>query len=140
MRTSLSQTGRFLTLTFAAATSVMALAGTASAAPADLYAPHAQAAAKVNASAVAAPVLLAAKNVESVARGTSAGSYCVKVSDPDIELKNSAVTATINNNRAMITAIPDPHPWCGNDPKTITIVITSSAGAALDAPFTVAVL
>ncbi|MGP3684502.1 hypothetical protein ACTVZO_07285 [Streptomyces sp. IBSNAI002] len=34
----------------------------------------------------------------------------------------------------------DPHSWCRSDPATITVVITDSAGNALDAPFTVAVL
>ncbi|WP_433887787.1 hypothetical protein [Streptomyces sp. CA-111067] len=139
MRTPTPRSRRFLALALGAA-SVPALAVTASAAPTDLYAPHAQAAAKVRAAANVAPVLVAAKNIESVTRGTSAGSYCVKVSDPDIDLTNSAVVATMSQNRAMITAIPDPHPWCRNDPMTITVVITDSAGAALDAPFTVAVL
>ncbi|MFE9045969.1 hypothetical protein ACFYOG_34375 [Streptomyces sp. NPDC007818] len=133
-----STTGRAraIALTVAALVSVPVLAGTAVAAPADMYAPYARAAAKVAANGE----VLAQKNVSSVTYGTAAGSYCVKVSDPDIELKDAAVVATISNNRAMITAIGDPHPWCQSAANAITVVITDSAGAAMSAPFTVAVL
>lgn len=139
MSHSITGRARAIALTVAALVSVPVLAGTAVAAPADMYAPYARAAAKVAGDST----LLAAKNVSSATRSTvntARGVYCVKVSDPDIELKDAAVLATINNNRAMITAIGDPHSWCRNDPNTITVVLTDSAGAAIDAPFTVAVL
>ncbi|MGR4877942.1 hypothetical protein ACIPUC_00660 [Streptomyces sp. LARHCF249] len=138
MRTSMSPTGRVLALVLAAAASVPALAGIASAT--DLYAPHARAAAKVS----SAGLLLAEKNVSSATRSTAqtnnTGVFCIKVSDPDIIVKDAAIVATVNNNRAMITAIGDAHPWCAGDPNTITVVLTDSAGSAIDAPFTVAVL
>ncbi|MGP3684638.1 hypothetical protein ACTVZO_07980 [Streptomyces sp. IBSNAI002] len=138
MRTPMPQTGRVLALVLAAVTSVPFLAGTASAV--DLYAPYARAAAKVS----AVGTLLAEKNVSSSRRSTAqannTGVFCVKVSDPDIDLKDAALVATVNNNRAMITAIGNPHSWCGNDATTITVVLTDSAGSAVDAPFTVAVL
>ncbi|MGW7198908.1 hypothetical protein [Streptomyces chryseus] len=138
MRTSMPPIGRVLALVLAAVALVPALAGAAAAA--DLYAPHARAAAKVSSTGV----LLAEKNVSSVTRSTAqvnnTGVFCVKVSDPDIVVKDAAIVATVNNNRAMITAYGGAHGWCTNDPDTITIVLTDSAGAAVDAPFTVAVL
>ncbi|ROR00435.1 hypothetical protein EDE04_7008 [Streptomyces sp. 2132.2] len=138
MRTSMSPTGRIVALVLAAVASVPVLAGAASAT--DLYAPHARAAAKVS----QAGLLLAEKNVSSAKRSTAqannTGVFCVKVSDSDIVVRDAAIVATVNNNRAMITAIGGAHPWCANDPDTITIVLTDSAGAAVDAPFTVAVL
>ncbi|WP_327187408.1 hypothetical protein [Streptomyces sp. NBC_01334] len=73
---------RLLTLVTAAVASMTVLAGTASAAPADLNAPYARAAAKVGADGT----LLATKNVASSEQfnGQPAGYYCVRVSDPTI--------------------------------------------------------
>lgn len=120
----------------AAAATVSVLAGTATAAPADLNAPYARAAAKVAADGT----LLATKNVSSVARvsGKPAGFYCVAVSDPTVDLGNAAVVATANNFRAMITAIPNSN--CNGQTNTITVVTSNYNNESTDVPFTVAVL
>ncbi|MFF9703578.1 hypothetical protein ACF1FE_20675 [Streptomyces griseofuscus] len=126
---------RFLALAVATA-SVPLLAGSASAAPADLNAPYARAAAKVSANGS----LLATKNVASSERleGRPAGYYCVAVSDPTIDLRNAAVLATVNNNRSMITAIPNSN--CNGKTRTITVVTSNYHNDPADVPFTVAVL
>ncbi|MFD5327967.1 hypothetical protein [Streptomyces sp. NPDC127092] len=129
---------RIVTALLAAVVSVPVLAGAAAADPVALNAPYARAAAKVGQDRT----LLAAKNVSSSARSSSlpSGTYCVKVSDPTIDLPNAAVLATVNNRRAMITAIVQPHSYCGNEADTITIVTTDSNNNPVDVPFTVAVL
>ncbi|MGX1274920.1 hypothetical protein [Streptomyces phaeoluteigriseus] len=127
---------RILALVTAAVASMTVLAGTASAAPADLNAPYARAAAKVAGDGT----LLAAKNVVSAERfnGRPTGYYCVAVSDPTIDLRNAAVLATVNNYRAMITAIPNSN--CNGRTNTITVVTTDYTNDFRDVPFTVAVL
>jgi hypothetical protein len=127
---------RILALVTAAVASMTVLAGTASAAPANLNAPYARAAAKVGADGT----LLATKNVSSVARlnGRPAGYYCVAVSDPTIDLSEAAVLATVNNFRSMITAIPNSN--CNRQSRTITVVTSNYNNDAADVPFTVAVL
>ncbi|WP_406500046.1 hypothetical protein OG936_36505 [Streptomyces sp. NBC_00846] len=127
---------RAFTLVAAVVASVTVLTGTATAAPADLNAPYARAAARVGADGT----LLATKNVSSAARfnGQSAGYYCVQVSDPTVDLRNAAVVATVNNYRAMITAIPNSN--CNGLTRTITVVTTDSNNNLRDVPFTVAVL
>ncbi|MFD9454140.1 hypothetical protein ACFWBC_13740 [Streptomyces sp. NPDC059985] len=127
---------RILALTAAAVVSVPVLTATASAAPRDLNAPYARAAARVGADGT----LLATKNVSSVARfnGQPVGYYCVAVSDPTINLRDAAVLATVNNYRAMITAIPNSN--CNGQTRTITIVTSNHNNDLADVPFTVAVL
>ncbi|MEE4495085.1 hypothetical protein [Streptomyces sp. BE230] len=127
---------RILALVAAAVASVPVLAATASAAPADLNAPYARAAAKVGGDGT----LLAAKNVSSAERlaGRPAGYYCVAVSDPTIDLRDAAVVATVNNNRSMITAIPNSN--CNGKTRTITVVTANYHNDPADVPFTVAVL
>ncbi|MFI8008391.1 hypothetical protein [Streptomyces sp. NPDC086010] len=84
--------------------------------------------------------LLATKNVSSSERlnGRSAGYYCIAVSDPAIDLRTAAVVATVNNQRSMITAIPNSN--CNCKTRTITIVTSNYNNDAADVPFTVAVL
>ncbi|MGI5444701.1 hypothetical protein ACQEVM_03000 [Streptomyces sp. CA-243310] len=127
---------RSLTLVVAAVASVPLLTGTASAAPADMNAPYARAAARVAADGS----LLSTKNVSSSARlnGRPAGYYCVQVSDPTVDLRDAAVLATVNNQRAMITAIPNSS--CNGQTRTITIVTTNYNNDPVDVPFTVAVM
>ncbi|MFJ5114413.1 hypothetical protein ACIQAD_27655 [Streptomyces sp. NPDC088551] len=127
---------RILALVAAAVASVPALAANASAAPTDLNAPYARAAAKVSADGT----LLSTKNVSSAERlnGRPSGYYCVAVSDPTVDLRNAAVVATVNNNRSMITAIPNSN--CNGKTRTITIVTSNYNNDAADVPFTVAVL
>ncbi|MFY0516125.1 hypothetical protein ACOMD4_37930 [Streptomyces anulatus] len=127
---------RVLALAAAAMASVTVLSGTATAAPADMNAPYARAAAKVAADGT----LLAQKNVASAARlnGRPAGYYCVQVSDPTVNLRDAAVLATVNNQRAMITAIPGTS--CNGLSRTITVVTSNFENDAVDVPFTVAVL
>lgn len=127
---------RVLALAAAAVASVPLLAGPASAAPANLNAPYARAAAKVSADGT----LLATKNVASAERvnGQPAGYYCVAVSDPTIDLRNAAVLATVNNFRSMITAIPNSN--CNGKTRTITVVTSNYHNDLADVPFTVAVL
>ncbi|MFC9650666.1 MULTISPECIES: hypothetical protein [unclassified Streptomyces] len=60
------------------------------------------------------------------------------MSDPTINLANAAVVATVNNNRSMITAIPNSN--CNGKSRTITIVTSNYNNDAADVPFTVAVL
>ncbi|MFJ6010728.1 hypothetical protein [Streptomyces sp. NPDC092952] len=135
MRTTLRGTSRVLALALGAVASLTVLSGTASAA--DIDAPYARAAAKVSADAG----LLGTKNVQSVARGTGVGTYCVKVESRAVsDLSNAAILATLNNFRGEITAIGAPHAYCGNAANTITVVTSDSAGKAADRPFTVAVL
>lgn len=127
---------RSLALVIAAAASVPLLTGPASAAPVDMNAPYARAAARVAADGS----LLSTKNVSSSARlnGRPAGYYCVQVSDPTVDLRDAAVLATVNNNRAMITALPNTN--CNGQTRTITIVTSNYNNDAVDVPFTVAVL
>ncbi|AYV32322.1 hypothetical protein EES41_36805 (plasmid) [Streptomyces sp. ADI95-16] len=127
---------RIIALVVAAVASVSVVAGTASAAPADLNAPYARAAARVAANGT----LLATKNVASVERfnGQPTGYYCVRVSDATIDLRNAAVVATVNNFRAMITAIPNSN--CNGQTRTITVVTSNYNNDLADVPFTVAVL
>ncbi|MGW7064798.1 hypothetical protein ACWGHM_40785 [Streptomyces sp. NPDC054904] len=127
---------RVLVLCAAVMASVTALSGTASAAPVALNAPYARAAAKVGADGT----LLATKNVASSARqnGHAAGYYCVQVSDPTVNLRDAAVVATVNNYRAMITAIPNSN--CNGLTRTITVVTSDYNNNLRDVPFTVAVL
>ncbi|MFJ6574229.1 hypothetical protein ACIQNU_43245 [Streptomyces sp. NPDC091292] len=127
---------RALALVAATVVSVPALAGTASAAPENLNAPYARAAAKVAGNGT----LLATKNVASAARldGRPAGDYCVQVSDPTVDLRDAAVVATVNNFRAMITAIPNSN--CNGLTRTIRVVTTNYNNDPVDVPFTVAVL
>ncbi|MGA5193125.1 hypothetical protein [Streptomyces exfoliatus] len=127
---------RIPALATAALSSVLVLSGTATAAPLDMNAPYARAAARVSADGT----LLATKNIASAARfnGQPAGYYCVQVSDPTIDLRNAAVLATVNNMRAMITAIPNSS--CNGQNRTITIVTTNHSNTPADVPFTVAVL
>ncbi|MCX5434829.1 hypothetical protein OHU11_42400 (plasmid) [Streptomyces sp. NBC_00257] len=137
MRFSASRTSRVGALALGAVTSLAVLSGTAAAAGMD--APYARAAAKVSSNAS----LLGSKNVGSVTRGTGtsqAGVYCVKVSDSNINLASAAIVATLNNSRGEITAIGQPHGYCGNATDTITIVTSDSSGNSADRPFTVAVL
>ncbi|MEU0103663.1 hypothetical protein [Streptomyces sp. NPDC006267] len=112
-------------------------AGVANAAPADMDAPYARAAAKVSQDSS----LLSGKNVRAVTRAASntAGLYCVYVSDPKINLADAAITATISSYRGMITAIGDPHHYCGGATDAITIVTSNIHGAPADLPFTVVV-
>ncbi|WP_030267582.1 hypothetical protein [Streptomyces violens] len=126
-----------LVLTAAAVASVPVLTGTAAAAPGDMNAPYARAAAKVAANGA----VLASKNVASVTR-PRAGAYCVKVSDPAIDLANAAITASINGGAyaRTISATGDPTGECGNDPSTITVYTFYISANLSDAPFTVAVL
>ncbi|MGW7052963.1 hypothetical protein [Streptomyces sp. NPDC054887] len=127
---------RIIAFVAAIAASVTFMTGTASAAPADLNAPYARAAAKVGGDGT----LLATKNVASAARlnGQSAGYYCVQVSDPTINLRDAAVLATVNNFRATITAIPNSN--CNGLTRTITVVTSDYNNNLRDVPFTVAVL
>ncbi|MGW7018129.1 hypothetical protein ACWGGS_02010 [Streptomyces decoyicus] len=112
-------------------------AGVATAAPADMNAPYARAAAKVSQDSS----LLSAKNVRAVTRAAvnGAGYYCVYVSDPKIDLADAAITATISNSRGMITAIGAPHGYCGGSTDAITVVTSNIHGAPADLPFTVVV-
>jgi len=130
---------RTVAVTVAALASLPVLAGTAHAAPADMDAPYARAAAKVHHDAT----LLAGKNIESVTRGglgtIVTGVYCVKVSDPEIDLANAAINATLNNDRGEITAIGNPHAYCSSATDTITVVTSDSSGNQADRPFTVTV-
>lgn len=127
---------RVLALAAAVMASVTVLSGTAAAAPTELNAPYARAAAKVAADGT----LLAKKNVASAARlnGRPAGYYCVQVSDPTVNLRDAAVLATVNNQRAMITAIPNSN--CNGLTRTITVVTSNYNNDEADVPFTVAVL
>ncbi|MFE9139442.1 hypothetical protein [Streptomyces sp. NPDC007355] len=137
MRSSASRSSRVGALVLGAVTSLAVLSGTAAASGMD--APYARAAAKVSGTAS----LLGSKNVDAVTRGTGtnqAGVYCVKVSDPGIDLSSAAILATLNNSRGEITAIGGPHGYCGNATDAITVVTSDSSGNSADRPFTVAVL
>lgn len=124
-----------LALTAALAT-LTVLSGTAAAAPNDLDAAHTRAAAKVAADGT----LLAKKNVDGSYRARQ-GAYCVKISDPDIDLTNTVITATVTNIYArMISATGEPTSDCGYAASTITIHTFYEDAVLHDAPFTVAVL
>lgn len=135
-----STTGRAraLALTIAALVSVPVLAGTAVAAPVDMYAPYARAAAKVAADGT----LLAAKNVASVTKpANTTGRYCVKVSDPDIDdLKDAAIQATSNSAWGTLIVFGQPTATCGNAANTITVWSADRNGTGwTDTAFTVTV-
>lgn len=133
-----STTGRAraIALTVAALVSVPVLAGTAAAAPADMYAPYARATAKVAANGT----LLAAKNIAAVTR-PQVGMYCVKVSDPDIDdLTNADILATSNGGFVTLRVYGQPTGQCASAPNTITIFSNvSNTGAWADTAFTVSV-
>lgn len=132
-----STTGRAraIALTVAALVSVPLLAGTSVAAPIDMYAPYARAAAKVAANGE----LLAQKNVAE-SRKIATGSYCVKVSDPDIDdLKDAAVHVTSNSNWATFIVHPQPTTRCGNDPNTVSVLSVGLANTYEDTAFTLTV-
>lgn len=99
MSHSITRRSRAIAVTVAALVSVPVLAGTANAVPADMYAPYARAAAMVHEPGT----LLAAKNISEVTH-PKVGTYCLKVSDPDIDdLQNAAILATANNGGASVT-------------------------------------
>ncbi|MEU9999164.1 hypothetical protein [Streptomyces sp. NPDC050848] len=132
-----STTGRAraIALTVAALVSVPLLAGTSVAAPIDMYAPYARAAAKVAANGT----LLAQKNVAE-SRKVATGQYCVKVSDPDIDdLKDAAVHVTSNSSWATFIVQPQPTPTCLNDPNTITVFSINTSDNWGDTAFTLTV-
>ncbi|MEU9204281.1 hypothetical protein [Streptomyces sp. NPDC048332] len=122
-------------LTVAALVSVPLLAGTSVAAPIDMYAPYARAAAKVAANGT----LLAQKNVGE-SRKVATGQYCVKVSDPDIDdLKDAAVHVTSNSGWATFIVQAPPTTRCGSDPNTISVLAINTANAYGDTAFTLTV-
>ncbi|MER7397543.1 hypothetical protein ABT381_18765 [Streptomyces sp. NPDC000151] len=127
---------RSAALTAAALISLPALAGTAAAAPPEMYAPHAQAAAQVAANGT----LLAAKNVSSSWLVGKAG-YCVVVSDPDVTLNDAVVVGTTNDGQGTysIDVRREPTSTCGNRKNAIT-VFTAYGTTANPVKFTVAVL
>ncbi|WP_329214742.1 hypothetical protein OG257_36815 [Streptomyces sp. NBC_00683] len=133
---SITGRARAVALTVAALVSVPLLTGTASAAPVDLYAPYARAAAKVASDGT----LLAAKNVASVTKPAT-GQYCVKVSDPDIDdLKDAAIQATSNSAWATLIVFGTPTGTCGNAANTITVWSADRNGTAwTNSSFTVTV-
>lgn len=133
-----STTGRAraIALTVAALVSVPVLASTAVAAPVDMYAPYARAAAKVAANGE----LLAQKNVAE-SRKVNTGRYCVKVSDPDIDdLKDAAIHVTSNSSWGTLIAFGTPTSTCGNAADTITVWSADRNSTAwTDSAFTVTV-
>ncbi|MEV4430578.1 hypothetical protein ACN9M0_35770 [Streptomyces sp. R-07] len=135
MSHSITGRARAIALTVAALVSVPVLASTAVAAPADMYAPYARAAAKVSAGGT----LTDSKNVTSVSR-PRAGVYCVKITDPDIDLRKAAVLATVNGIKIrMISVNNAPDPACGNAADAVTVYTFYADGTSSDAPFTLTV-
>jgi hypothetical protein len=136
MSHSITGPARALALTVAALAAVPVLAGTAAAAPAELYAPYARAAAQVD----AAGNLTAAKNVSS-ARRVGAAAYCIVVSDPDITLKDAVVMGTVNAGLGTYSIDVRNYPTstCGNAADTIT-AYTAYSTASNPVAFTLAVL
>ncbi|NBE53055.1 hypothetical protein [Streptomyces boluensis] len=125
-----------LALTAALAT-LPALSGTATAdEPVDLDVAHVRAAAKVAADGT----LLATRNVDSSYRAYQ-GAYCVKISDPRIDLSNAVITATATKIYArMLSATGEPTQDCGYATDTVTVHTIYENAVLHDAPFTVAVL
>ncbi|MCX5377578.1 hypothetical protein [Streptomyces sp. NBC_00091] len=123
-----------LALALAALASVPALAGTAVAVD-DLYAPHARAAAKVQGSD---GDLLASKNVASSWQ-VDTGKYCVKITDPDIDLTDAVVLATPNSGSGNRTAEvrTTPTSTCGDN---ITVFTHHATAGYVNTSFTIAVL
>lgn len=115
------------TTVLAAATLTSGIAG------ADTTAPYARAAAVVTADGK-----LVHGKFTSVSRSRT-GTYCVKVLDPEINLANAAIVATLTSDYGQILALGTPNAICGNATDTI-LVMTSSNNAAADKAFTVAVL
>jgi len=136
MRISTTKRAHALALGLAALVSVPALAGTAAAAPAEMYAPYARAAAKVQGNGT----LLAAKNIDT-ARRVNQGQYCLTVSDPDIDLSDAVVLGTTNagGGTYSLDVRREPTTTCGNAARTIT-VYSAYGTSASDVWFTVAVL
>ncbi|WP_327303678.1 hypothetical protein OG264_38570 (plasmid) [Streptomyces xanthophaeus] len=137
MSHSITGRARAIALTVAALVSVPVLAGTSVAAPIDMYAPYARAAAKVAANGT----LLAQKNIdEAGTRKVATGQYCVKVSDPDIDdLKDAAVHVTSNSNWATFIVVATPVTVCGSDPNTIYVRSINTADTWADTAFTLTV-
>lgn len=135
MSHSITGRARAIALTVAALVSVPALASTAVAAPVDMYAPYARAAAKVAGNGT----LLAQKNVAESKR-VATGQYCVKVSDPDIDdLKDAAIHVTSNSNWATFIVTATPTTACGSDPNTIYVRSIGTNNGWADTAFTVTV-
>jgi hypothetical protein len=121
----------------AALAAMPVLAGTAAAAPAQLYAPYARAAAQVDANGN----LTAQKNVSSSRRVGTQSTYCIVVSDPDITLKDAVVMGTVNAGVGTYSIDVRNYPTsaCGNAADTIT-AYTAYGTAANPVAFTLAVL
>ncbi|MGW7064808.1 hypothetical protein ACWGHM_40840 [Streptomyces sp. NPDC054904] len=137
--TTVTNRTRAIATAIAIVASVPALSGTAIAAPAELDAPYARAAAEVTRDGT----LLAATNVESSRKiTTTVGLYCVKVSDPRIDLASAVVMGTLNSGNGTMSITVDKRPTvpCGNDPATITVYTGGPSTSRADAGFTVAVL
>lgn len=136
MTYSITRRSRAIALTVAALMSLPGLVGTATAAPVDMYAPYARAAAKVAANGE----LLAAKNVASSTKA-STGNYCVKVSDPDpIDLNDAAIQVTSNGQWVTFIVNARPTSTCGNATDTITVhSVQSNTITWTDTAFTISV-
>jgi hypothetical protein len=109
---------RILTVLLAATVSA-GFAAPASADPVPLNAPYAQAAANVAANGE----LLRTKNIDQVTMQQT-GVYCVHVSDPNIDIAKSSVTATLDwrlGGGGTIRVYPVKTSRCNNDPSTIAV-------------------
>ncbi|MGW7312313.1 hypothetical protein [Streptomyces sp. NPDC054865] len=120
---SRSTTGRAraIALTVAALVSVPALASTAVAVDDTMYAPYAQAAARISAGGT----ILASKGIDRVDRPTvtsqRTGTYCIKFTDPDLDLTETAPQVTVESTLGVATMVTTPHSFCGNAAKTLTV-------------------
>lgn len=96
------------------------------------FAPYAQAAARVAGNGA----LLLEKNIDT-SRRVSAGTYCVHVSDPDIDLSTAVVTTGVSGGGAgtSVRVFMPPNASCQNDPRTLAIATTDSNFTRVDQAF-----
>lgn len=119
------------------AATLAAGAGTAVADPVEIIAPYAQAAAEVSAFGN----LAKAKSIDRVDRKQT-GVYCIHVSDNDIDLSRSVLTATLRSHDSQggsIRALTEPQAVCGNDPSTIFVATFRADGLHVNSGFFVTV-
>ncbi|MEV0774507.1 hypothetical protein ACIBLA_35645 [Streptomyces sp. NPDC050433] len=138
MSHSITGRARAIALTVAALVSVPVLASTAVAVPDTMYAPHAQAAARISSNGA----ILASKGIDAVTRpavGSSnrTGTYCITFTDPELDLAQTAPQVTVEADSGTVSMRTAPHSFCNNARDTLTVFTRNTSGNRTDLSFSV---
>ncbi|MGW7276523.1 hypothetical protein ACWGH5_39270 [Streptomyces sp. NPDC054864] len=130
-------TTRAAWITATAAAFAIAIAGTAHAVPDTMYAPHAQAAARISDEGA----ILASKGIDTVTgpQTNGRGAYCITFTDPDLELTDSAPQVTVEADSGTATMHTTPHRFCNNAENTLTVFTRNTGGTRTNLAFAVAI-